>query len=895
MKPEPESIGAPRESGNVASRRTMRLVLSAGLVAVAVHLVVPAGRASEVSYLAISLGAGAAAWAGWFRVRGPMAALVAAGVSLSAAGDLTYQVLVWTTGEEPAISVGDIGWLGAYVAIGAALLLVIRNEGRHRLDVDAWIDIAAVTIFVLLLQWQLAPGGLISDGGSPPLARIVWALYPAFDSVLVALVVRAVLARRMDRAVAARIVGGSAFWFGSDVFFTVLTPTSAVTTWLNAGWLLGAVLLATAAWQPPLAAPTVEPVIDDDRRVGDGRIAVAMLPLALPGAIEIAGWLRGNDPNPFPLFAATVAFVVLAFLRASQLSRAADQSRALIRSRERQARTLAAHAADASVIVNADGIIMSEAKAFAALVGHPDAPTAGADVFLLVAPVDVEETRARFRRVARRPGESYESELRVIHRDGHEIWLAARVVNLTADPDVSGILINLHDITERRNAQDQLTHQAFHDGLTDLANRALFSDRVEHALRRNARTGLEPAVIFLDLDGFKSVNDALGHAAGDDLLREVARRLVAAVRPSDTVARLGGDEFAVLLEQSSRPLDEATTIADRILASLSAPVELTDQTVSISASLGIACGDPEATSGSLLREADVAMYRAKATGKGCWVVHDSEMRTAAVERFQLEADLLGALDAGQFALVYQPVVELESEAIVGFEALLRWHHPSLGVVMPDKFIPLAEDSGLIVPIGAWVLDEACRQAADWHRSHPEHHELTMSVNVSARQIASPDLLVHVAQALSASGLDPSRLVVEMTETALVEDTALAAERLHELRRLGIRLAIDDFGTGYSSLSYLRQFPVDILKIDRSFISSINDRDKIPAIVRGLLDLGRTLELATVAEGVEFEAQRDQLRDEHCEFAQGFLFAHPLEPADAELLLDRVAPRQSPVA
>ena len=311
-----ESIAVLRKRGNARSRWTLRLLLGIGLVAVAIYLVLPPGRAGDVSYLAISLGAGAAAWAGWLRVRGAAAALIAAGVSLSAAGDLTHQVLAWATGEEPAISVDDIGWLGAYVAIGAALLLVIRNEGQHRLDADAWIDIAADTIFVLLLQWQLAPGGLISDSGSPPLTRVVWALYPVFNSVLVALVVRAVLARRLDRAAAALLVGGSGCWVASEVFFTVLSPSTGTTTWMHAGWLLGAVLLASAAWQPPLVGHAVKPVLDDDRRVGDGRITVPMLPLALPGAIEIAGWLRGNDPNPFPLPSVTVAFLVLALLGA---------------------------------------------------------------------------------------------------------------------------------------------------------------------------------------------------------------------------------------------------------------------------------------------------------------------------------------------------------------------------------------------------------------------------------------------------------------------------------------------------------------------------------------------------------------------------------------------------
>jgi EAL domain-containing protein (putative c-di-GMP-specific phosphodiesterase class I) len=336
-------------------------------------------------------------------------------------------------------------------------------------------------------------------------------------------------------------------------------------------------------------------------------------------------------------------------------------------------------------------------------------------------------------------------------------------------------------------------------------------------------------------------------------------------------------------------VDEAEAVADRVLHALAVPCSLDDgHAVTVSASLGIAAGTVEATAASLLRDADVAMYRAKTTGKARWTVYDPAMRTAAVERLMLESDLIGALDRGELALVYQPVVALETEEVVGFEALIRWHHPTLGLVVPDRFIPIAEDTGLIIPIGAWVLQEACQTAARWQRDYPHQPPLSMAVNVSGRQISSPDLLVHVAAALEASGLDPNTLVVEMTETALIRDTVVAARRLHELRGLGIRLAIDDFGTGYSSLSYLRQFPVDILKIDRSFIDSINDRDKVPAIVRGLLDLGRTLELETVAEGVELGVQRDRLRDEHCDFAQGFLFARPLEPEDAENLLMQIA-------
>ena len=326
---------------------------------------------------------------------------------------------------------------------------------------------------------------------------------------------------------------------------------------------------------------------------------------------------------------------------------------------------------------------------------------------------------------------------------------------------------------------------------------------MEHSLRRNQRTGLDTAVIFLDLDGFKNVNDGLGHGAGDQLLQEVAARLCQAVRNSDTVARLGGDEFAILIEQSPAAVEESEGVAERILRSLATPVELEGQAVTVSASLGIATSDPDSSATSLLRDADVAMYRAKARGKARWVVYDPVMRSAAMERLQLENDLIGALDGNQLALVYQPVVRLETEEIVGFEALLRWHHPTLGLIAPDRFIPIAEETGLIVPICRWVLSEACATAVRWTRDYPGHRGMTMAVNVSGRQIASSDLVAHVEMTLAESRIDPASLVLEMTETALIQDTSVAAVRLQQLSSLGVRLAIDDFGTGYSSLSYLR--------------------------------------------------------------------------------------------
>jgi len=441
---------------------------------------------------------------------------------------------------------------------------------------------------------------------------------------------------------------------------------------------------------------------------------------------------------------------------------------------------------------------------------------------------------------------------------------------------------DLRQRARRQRTENELAHLAFHDGLTGLANRALFTDRLEQALRRIARSDRDVSVVYIDLDGFKNVNDSLGHAMGDKLIREVAAILTGAVRTEDTLARLGGDEFAILVE-ATHGSNEAVRIAERVIGALRQPLDLRTARVNVSASVGIATGDVSSTGSSLLRDADNAMYWAKGAGRGRYVVFNPQMRSAAAERIQLEQDLWAALPEGQFRLVYQPVVDLVSERVVGFEALLRWDHPTLGVVLPERFLPVAEDIGLISDIGAWVLREAATAAAGWQRQHPDV-ALSMAVNVSPSQLGSPDLLRHVREALVDSGLPPASLVLELTESVLVRDPVLAAERLRELRSLGVKLALDDFGTGYSSLSHLRQFAVDILKIDRSFVSTIDDKEAMPAILRGLINLGRTLDLEIVAEGIEEELQRTHLRDGGAGLAQGYLFAAPLERADAGLLL-----------
>ncbi len=427
----------------------------------------------------------------------------------------------------------------------------------------------------------------------------------------------------------------------------------------------------------------------------------------------------------------------------------------------------------------------------------------------------------------------------------------------------------------------ELEYLALHDPLTDLPNRILVLDRAEQILARARRNDVPVTALFVDIDGFKQINDRHGHQAGDEVLRHVGARLNAILRDSDTVGRLSGDEFVMLVDTLGLEASPEL-VAERILDVLRQPIELTQggSIVSLTASIGIATGRP-ASAEALMENADVALYRAKAIGKNGYVKFESAMQVAVRERIHLETDLAEALDAGQFFLVYQPMVELRSERIVGVEALLRWRHPVSGVVSPEVFIPIAEENGLIIPIGRWVLEQACAQSVAWkQRGYP----LNISVNASARQLERPEFVEEVRCALVACDMDPASLTLEITETALMRDPDTTARLLTGLKTLGIRIAVDDFGTGYSSLAYLRQFPVDSLKIDRSFITGLALSSEAHALAHTLIQLGKALGLETLAEGVEHYIQVQELQREGCDLAQGFLFARPLHPNDLELML-----------
>ncbi len=482
---------------------------------------------------------------------------------------------------------------------------------------------------------------------------------------------------------------------------------------------------------------------------------------------------------------------------------------------------------------------------------------------------------------------SFESEYRILHKDGSYRWMLARGVAVRNDDrKATRIAGSQTDITERRQAEQQLLHNALHDSLTGLPNRALFMDRLGQVIKSttNYKTPFF-AVLFLDLDRFKTINDSLGHTVGDSFLVEIAHRLRKCLRPGNTVARLGGDEFAILLDNLN-DFSEATQVANRIQEKLREPLSLHSYELLTTASIGIALGKAGSKQRreDLLRDADTAMYRAKALGRGRCEVFDIEMHSSALTLLQLETDLLQAIEREEFELYYQPIVSLKTGEISGFEALLRWRHPQRGLIYPDEFLPVLEDTGLIVPIGWSMLEEACQQMQFWQSRFPSRTPFTVSVNFSASQIGQLDFVEQMDSILKETGVDPRRLRLEITESVIMQDVKFATAMLSRLRDLNIQLHIDDFGTGYSSLSALHRFPIDALKIDRLFVGMLGIDGENAELVQTIITLAHNLGMDVIAEGVESELQMDYLRMLGCDYGQGYLFSEPKDRREVEITM-----------
>jgi diguanylate cyclase (GGDEF)-like protein/PAS domain S-box-containing protein len=618
-----------------------------------------------------------------------------------------------------------------------------------------------------------------------------------------------------------------------------------------------------------IAYAEVPATVRGDLRLFDGT-TILVLPLSIRS--EVRGRLIICTPSSLSaeITDSLEALAAQISLAVEGASLAEDLHR---RQSEARFRSLVAHSSDLITVLDADGVVTYQSPSIERALDLRVDEIEGQRFDRILA----ERDRSRLAQLIAGDGsgasEAHTIECSLTHRDGTAIRFEVQHTDLLQDEHVRGIVLNSRDVSERKAFEDQLAHQAFHDPVTNLANRALFSDRVEHALKRAQRGFPDIAVMFIDLDDFKTVNDSLGHEAGDRVLQEVAQRLMIALRPTDTVARFGGDEFAILLEGVADS-SEAADAAARILQALELPTDIDGKQVFPRASIGICLvdresGAPEAA--ELLRNADVAMYMAKRDSKGSYRVFEPMMHERVVERLELRSELQQAIEAGQLELHYQPLVRLQHHDILGVEALLRWNHPTRGRIAPDQFIPLAEETGLIIPMGRWVLETACREAVVLQERFQRDVPLTMSVNLSVRQLQSDSIVADVRVALEQSGLDPAALVLEITESVMVADTEFAVQRLEELKSLGVRLAMDDFGTGYSSLSYLSRFPVDILKMDRSFIGSGENA----ALTSAIIALGASLELDVIAEGIELPEQEESLHDLGCELGQGFLFARPM--------------------
>ena len=818
-------------------------------------------------------------------------AVVCVALLVYAAGDGLYAWFDLMAGGASSPSPADVAYVAYYPIIGAALLLfpsVAAGPGeRLRLTLDSSI----VFVGGGMVLWQTLLRPALETLSPNPLGAVLSLGYPIGDLILLFGV--AALALRgpvgIDPRALVALVGGLLLMFVADVGYGGLTLAGAfnVQRWPDVGYLSSSLLIALAGYLQ--AHPAHTRATPESAGLGGWLPALPYAGLAAGyGTVMALVLARGGVSGDLgeELFGALV-LSLLVFLRQELVLREnahllAEQTR-----RELEARfeALTAHTTDAIMLVDNKGTIVQAAPVVGRVLGVDPAKLVGQSVVSLAHADDSDRVRALVSDVVAGRPAARPVEWRLWDATGHWRPVETIVADLRADPHVGQIVLTTREVGARKTLEQQLTQVTFHDLLTNLPNRALFHNRLGQALVSGERTGGQTTVFFVGVDGFRRVNESLGHAAGDRLLEECARRLQASVRAADTCARLGGDEFGVLLD-GDPSAEDRSVVTDRILAAFRQPMSASQGPLQLTVSLGMATSiQSGADAISLLRNAQLARSVARDAGGNRMVTFEPAMQQAAQSRVELEAELRGAVAQDQLVLLYQPIVDLQTGELAGAEALVRWDHPTRGRLGPGVFIPLAEETGLIDEIGTWVLRTACAEVARW-AGLARGAVPRVSINLSVRQVADPQLPWTVQAAIAQAGAAPNWITLELTESLLLQNTAAVLERLHALRALGVGISIDDFGTGYSSLAYLQEFPVTHIKIDRSFVAPLDDPVRGSGVVRAIIDIARALGMTTVAEGIETPTQLQRLRDLGCPLAQGFLFARPLEAAAIEELVAR---------
>ncbi len=783
--------------------------------------------------------------------------------------------------QNPPVTWADLFYLGDSVLLVVALL---SFPLARRTQLERWkfgLDAAMVVAGGGTAIWYFSVRPLVASGESNLVVMALAVAYP-LANLLVLLGITTVLLRKPtdgNRFAFGLLVCGVLTSVIADLTFNLVLVEMGgrSASWIDTVYMLCYVMLI---WSGELYLRS--PVPGANRPMARPRIQ-PLSPLPYLAVASTYGLLVWTALHPWDDPVSGLAFgalLVTALLVTRQLIAVRENVRLLTetaaRQNEARFRSLVQHSSDVIIVIRPNGQMRFVSPSATRVLGYDPSELVGRPIGSVLHPEDTDRSAAFLAEAVRGPGVTGPVELRFRQPDGSWLHTEILATNLLRDSTVRGVVLNTRDVSERKRLEEQLTHQAFHDPLTGLANRALFRDRVSHALALSHRQGHPITVLFLDLDDFKRINDSLGHAEGDRLLIAAGERFLCCARAVDSVARLGGDEFAILMEHVAGS-DGRTELLDRLTTAMGHPFTLSGNQVQVTVSIGVATAGPGETADDLLRNAVVAMYVATRRGKGRAETYESRMYADVRERLEMEAALRGALDRNELTLHYQPIVALDSGTVKGVEALVRWEHPTFGHLMPQHFIPLAEETGLIVQLGGWVLGEACRQVQVWRATYP-NLPLTVCVNISGRQLQGAGLPEYLGAALAQSNVDPSAVVLEITESVLMQQTESVLTRLRELKALGVRLAIDDFGTGYSSLSYLQRFPIDILKIAKPFVEEVGMGADRSALARAIIGLGDTLRLQTVAEGIERAEQRAALLQLGCMMGQGHLFARAM-PAD----------------